>query len=174
MEILASSFLFYAIFLNGLIIRNIYMKIIGTFFPVFLLLWMNHSSKGFDWEDHSQGNLIIAEFFLLFYIAITFYFYVIIKLYLTKRKIAFWAVIVLSLLLFLYLLFSRVIFSCSSINKGLVPGFEIDDNMGECEWKKAALCFHPMLFGLLKPVYWGRSSCKSQKSEIIPEYEKLF
>ena len=55
------SLMIFLMFIHGIHIKNIVMKVIGVLVPLYIYYYLASTSKGFNWEDHSQGNFLMMQ-----------------------------------------------------------------------------------------------------------------
>ena len=166
------SLMIFLMFIHGIHINNFVMKAIGILIPLYIFYHLASTSKGFNWEDHSQGNFLMMKVCWVIYTVI--YTFILIGVKIGKKSMKLLALYVTTCMFFAMLFYNqRVLNSCKEVKTGLLPGYEIDESGNECQWNKPEICWHVTIFGMMKPVYWGRSSCLSQTQDLDRYKEQL-
>lgn len=158
------AFSIFTIFVSSIWSRNSLSTYIGILSLLVYYSSIAVRSTGFTWEDHSQGNFIILNIFLL-YISISYIIFRIYQKIYYCNKIAFRILAGVTVIAIIYLYDKRILKSCSKFNDGLLPNYTLKKGNGECNWDEASICWHFVIYGMFRPLYWGRDTCKGTISD---------
>jgi len=123
------------------------------------------TGDSFSQEDHSQLNMALAFVFLFLYLLLAAATACLARLWRRSRSRFFATLAVVAGLGFLFYLL-RVAPSCSRFNESLHPAFSYSEAGSECRWKKSGICWHFVIAGVFKPLFWGRTSCEHVPTDL--------
>ena len=60
----------------------------------------------------------------------------------------------------------KVTSSCDRLNDSLHPDYKYEDNDKLCKWRRSNICWHYAITGVFRPLFWGRSNCKTSSTTL--------
>lgn len=148
-----------AVFLISLNTQSNFSVILGLSSIIAYVVYIRTISQGFNWKDHSQGNFIILLIYLSLFFCV-FLWYKLMRWSHRLDKKLLYVILGFMILMASYIGEYRFIYSCSEFDQGLLPGYSLSKvDKEECNWNESKICWHYTIYGLLKPLWWGRTSC---------------
>jgi len=148
----------FTIFLMGIHSKDKVLKAIGILEPICAYIYLQQTSSGFTWSDHSQGNFMVCQ--VLWATMGALYIITLLHtwLYRFSRKLFYFWLFILAVLTGIFI-WKRIVHSCDTFSDGLVEGDHYSTEGGECQWIRSKVCWHYTVLGLMRPIYWFRDDC---------------
>lgn len=170
-SVLYFTLIHFGIFIMGIHLKDPILKIVGILVPIATFVYLYRTCRGFTWADHSQGNFLLCEAMLFGLFVL--YFIVLFNIYLFKRsKMLFLVWFTICMVVISTFTWTRIINSCGRQHLGLIEEDYYREDGVECQWLKSNICWHATLHGLFKPMYWFRSDCKKEPTDLSFYYTK--
>lgn len=168
LSILKFASIQFLILISGLHTSPLPLRLIGISIPIMTYVRLLWTSSNFTFADHSQANFLLCNFFWL--VMLLVYLYIRFTIYLVRMRrswvAALW--IVGTTLSATYIVYQRTWNSCSGLQDSIGSEFgdTYSENGGECIWKKSTICWHYVIDGSMKPLFWGRNNCRAENTDL--------
>lgn len=172
-QILKFATIHFVIVLMGIYSGDWILKLIS--FSIFSVTFWDiyQKSDGFNFKDHSQVNFILVQIIWGLYFSLYWTLLLNIFIYKNCRRFFIYWFITWTLLIS-YFINLKIINSCSNIQEALVNNDGYSEAGGECKWNHSDICWHQTFNGAWKPLFWLRSKCDTQKTDLSFYFEKNY
>ena len=158
--VLGYTMIHFYVLIHSLLVKSKRMKVLGLFLSIGSFFYRYSVSEGFSNLDHSKANMTICLMILVLASVLLGWFVAAYLLYrVEKTKFWFWAYIGFWVGFGVFLWNARVRKSCEHLQDSLDPAVKYSDAGPECTWVKAPICWHFVIEGIFRPLFWGRDDC---------------